>query len=111
MVTVDQENRLFERFPVRFPTKFRHSRNEFGMDVFLRDASASGLKICSKERLFFHDSVSLEVKLPDGFSPMVLNGQVVWTVDKGAQLWDVGIQFHKVDLMKIQRMYRLLQST
>ena len=109
MVDLDQDYRSFERFSVRFPAKFRHSRNEFGMDVFLRDISASGLKICTKERLFFQDSVSLEVKLPDGFSPMILNGQVVWISDKDGRYWDAGIQFHKIDLMKIQRMYRLIQ--
>ena len=73
----------------------------------MEDASAQGLKITSRERLFLNDSVSLDVKLPDSTNPMMLNGRVVWTQRKAPSLWDVGIEFHKVNLMKLQRIFRL----
>lgn len=105
------KQRLFERFSARYPVKFRHSRQEYGTNVFLEDASAQGFKITSRERLFLNDSVSLDVKLPDSANPMMLNGRVVWTQYKGPSFWDVGIEFHKVNLMKLQRIFRLAEET
>ena len=101
------KQRLFERFSARYPVKFRHSRKEYGTNVFLEDASAQGIKITSRERLFLNDSVSLDVKLPDSANPMMLNGRVVWIKHKGPNLWDVGVEFHKVNLMRLQRIFRL----
>lgn len=103
--------RVFERFSARFPVKFKHSRNDFGTEVFLRDACAEGMKVTTKEKMFLNDSVSLLVKLPDGHDPLTLNGQVVWTKNKTAELWDVGLRFHKVNLMEMQRMFKLVQDT
>ena len=103
--------RMFDRFSARFPVKFRHSREDFGTEVFLRDASAEGVKFTTKQRMFLHDSVSLEVKLPDGADPMLLNGRVVWVKEKDPQLWDVGLRFHKVQLMRMHRIFHLIQES
>lgn len=102
------ERRLFERFGARFPAKFEHSANDFGTEIFLRDASAKGIRFVTKERLYLHDSVSLEIELPDGHEPMVLNGRVVWIHPAQNDLWEVGVEFHKVHLMKVHRMYKLV---
>lgn len=104
------DRRLFDRFSARFPAKFKHLRNDYGTDVFLRDASAQGLKITSRQRLFLNDSVSLIVQLPDGTEPMTLNGRVTWTKSRGPQMWDVGLEFHKVNLMEMQRVFRLVNT-
>ena len=105
-----KENRIFERFSTKFPTKFKHSREEYGTDVFLRDASAEGVRLATKERLFVNDKISLEVKLPDGLQPLTLNGEVIWTKNVNPDLWDVGIRFHKINLMRLQRLYKLVEE-
>ena len=105
------EHRIFERFWARYPAKFKDSRNEYGTDVFLRDASAEGARINTRERMFLNDPVALEVEVPDGASPMVLSGRVRWTRAAGPSAWDVGVQFPQVDLMKMSRLFKLtLQS-
>jgi hypothetical protein len=104
----ERESRLFQRFPARFPVKFKHSREEFSSDVFLRDASAQGLRLTSRKRMFLHDSVALLVSLPDGKEPLTLNGRVVWTKTKGQDLWDVGLEFHKINLMNLHRIFHLI---
>ena len=104
------KQRLFERFSIRYPIKFKHSRKDYGTNVFLEDASAGGVKITSKERLFLNDSVSLDVKLPDSVNPLSLNGRVVWIKHKGLSLWDVGIEFHKLNFMRMHRMFKLAES-
>lgn len=101
-----RENRLFERFPARFPAKYKYSANDYGTEVFLRDVSAQGMKFASRQRLFLHDSVSLQVEIPGSREPLELNGRVVWTQTQAADLWDIGIEFHKINLMRLHRIFR-----
>lgn len=103
-----RDQRVFQRFPARFPVRFKHSRDDYGTDVFLRDASAQGLKVTTKKRMFLHDSISLLVNLPDDKAPLTLNGRIVWTKTKGLDLWDVGIEFHKINFMNLHRIFKLL---
>ncbi|MBI4310092.1 MAG: PilZ domain-containing protein [Candidatus Omnitrophica bacterium] len=105
------ERRIFERFSARFPVKFKDSRDEYGTDVFLRDASAWGVRFITCERLYLDDPVALEVKVHGGEFPTVLRGRVVWTRPANAAMWDVGLQFHKVDFMNMSRLFEsALQS-
>ncbi len=110
MSPLENDNRLFERFPARFPVKYQHSPQDYGTNIFLRDASAQGAKFSTSERVYVKDSVSLLVKLPDGGSPLSLNGRVMWIEEKSPHLWDVGLKFHKDNFMQIQRMYRLVRK-
>ena len=103
-----KDKRVFERFTARFPVKFKHSDDDFGKDIFLRDASAEGLRIATTHRMFVNDCISLTVQLPDGFSPLVLSGRVVWTLSKTPTLWDVGLKFHRTQLMEMRRIYKLV---
>jgi len=104
----DRDHRIFQRFSARFPVKFKHEREDYGTSVFLRDASAQGLRISTKKRMFLHDSVSLLVSLPDGKGPLPLNGRVVWTKTRAADLWDIGIEFHKINFLNLHRIFRLI---
>jgi len=106
MFPVVKEQRLFERFGARFPAKYEHSRDDYGTNVFLRDASAQGARITTKERIFKNDNISLLVNLPDGFDPMVLHGKVMWAQEKSPNLWEAGLRFHQVRLMEAQRIFK-----
>jgi hypothetical protein len=106
----NEERRLFERFSARFPVKFKDAREDFGDEVFLRDASAEGIRILTKERFFLEDQLSVEVQLPDGGEPMVLSGRVVWVKLLNLSLWDIGVQFSQVNLLKMQRLFKLTEE-
>ena len=101
-----EERRLFDRFLARFPAKFKDARGDFGRDVFLREASASGAYVLTRERMFLDDHVALEVELPDGDLPMFLNGRVVWSKPANTSGWDIGLQFDHIDFMKMQRLFK-----
>jgi hypothetical protein len=107
----ESERRIFERFSARLPAKFKHSRNEYGTDVFLRDASASGARIVSAERFYMEDNVTIEVKLPGSAEPLTLNGKVVWArpVSNNA-MWDIGLEFQQVSFMRLQRIFKFSDS-
>ena len=100
------ERRAFERFPSRFPTRFKDTRQDYGTNVVLRDACAQGARIITREKLAPHDYVDLEIKLPDGADPLHLQGEVVWTKNMEPNIWDVGIQFPAVHFMHLARLYK-----
>ena len=104
------ERRVFERMPARFPTKFRDSSPDFGIDVFLRDVSASGAHITTKEQLFLGDIVSLEILLPDGFEPILLSGRVRWIRQVAPRAFEAGVEFHKVDLIRLHRLVKYAEE-
>lgn len=103
-----KDNRVFERFSARFPAKIKDARDDFGTKIQLRDASADGARLISKEHLYVHDHVTLEVKLPDGKNPMNLRGEVVWSKPNATAVWDVGIKFHNISFMHLSRLYDLV---
>ena len=100
------ERRMFERFSAKFPTKFRDISEDFGVDVFMRAFSASGVRLHTRERFFIDDSLSIELELPDGHEPLHLNGRVRWIKSHSPELWEVGMEFHKVHLMKLHRLVK-----
>ncbi len=103
---MDSERRIFDRFPARFPAKFKDTRGDFGSDVFLRDASAAGANIITKDRMFFNDRIDLEVELPDGYEPLTLSGRVMWSKPTNTTMWDIGLQFDEVNFMKMHRLFK-----
>ncbi|MBF0121997.1 MAG: PilZ domain-containing protein [Candidatus Omnitrophica bacterium] len=98
------ERRVFERLPARFPTKFHDSSGDYGDDVFLRDMSATGVRITTKDKLFLNDVVSIDVKLPDGQAPVSLNGRVCWVRGVTPRVFEAGVEFHKVNFVRISRL-------
>ncbi len=109
-LTAEEERRLFERFSARFPARFKDTRDDFGLNIQLNDASALGIRITTRDRLFINDSVSIEVELPGSSSPMVMNGEVKWVKNRPDNTWDVGIKFFKVDLVYISRLYKFVEE-
>lgn len=104
-----KDRRTFARFVARFPVRFKGSRKSYGTNVSLRDACAQGVKITTREPVFIHDSVMLEIELPDCKDPMTLKGEVVWVVfDETSGMRDVGLKFHTVDLVHMSRLYKFI---
>ena len=101
----NNERRIYERFHARFPAKFKDARGDFGRDVFLRDASASGVNILTRDRMFFNDKVTLEVDIPNSSSPLVLNGKIVWSKPASTSMWESGLQLDDIKFMKIQPLF------
>jgi len=101
----NENRRLYDRFTSRFPVKFKDSRSAFGSDVLLRNLSAGGAKISTRDRLYLNDSVNLEVELLDNRGPMTIRGEVVWVKERDANMWDVGLKFYKIALMDLWRIY------
>ena len=100
-----EDNRVFDRFSARFPAKLKDSREDYGENIQVRDASAEGLRIFSKERFYLNDSVALEIKLPQNKHPLNLHGEVVWARQMESDVWDIGLRFHHINLFVMSRLY------
>ena len=98
--------RVFERFSARWPTKFTDSPEDYGTEVEMKNCSASGARLFTNERFLVDDNISIDVKAPDGCPPLQFSGRVCWFKNRGSALWDVGMEFHKVELMKMHRLVK-----
>jgi hypothetical protein len=105
---IAEDRRIFERFTVSFPARFKDSGHDYGVNVSLRNASAQGAKITTKEHLYTNDSVTLDVELPDCRDPLTIKGQVVWVRSEDPDVWDVGLKFYETDLVHIARLYKFI---
>lgn len=102
--TPKDDRRLYGRFVSRFPARFKDARDDFGEKIYLRNFSAGGARITTRERLYIGDSVILEVKLSDERGPMIFRGEIVWVKNRDPEIWDVGLKFHKIVLMDMWRL-------
>lgn len=103
-----EERRQFQRFVSRLPAKFKDAREDYGKDLHLRDFSAYGARLTSREHLYLDDNITVEVEIPDGKQPLVLRGRVVWVKGYEESRWDVGMEFHKLEFMRLSRLYELI---
>lgn len=111
--SVEQKNgtdrRLFQRFPVGFPLRFKnHNQNREGKG-FCWDISAGGVGIFSKERLEPKDRLDLWLQIPDKYDPLSLSGEVVWAEETEPQTWRAGIAFSEIQLISLSRIFRISQ--
>ena len=105
------DRRIYERYSARFPVRFKDTDQGYGTNLFLRDVSAEGARLITKERVYLNDGLSLMIELPDGHSPVALNGQVVWNKPmNGTGMWHVGIRFHKIDFMNLHRFMKYVSA-
>lgn len=102
-------NRIFQRFSTRLPAKIKDSRDEYGHSIHLRDTSAQGARIISRDRFYVNDSLAVDVDVPGSF-PLTLKGSVVWADKQADGHWDIGLKFHQISLMKIARLYEKFVS-
>ncbi len=98
--------RVFERFSARWPTKFKDSPADYGTEVEMKNCSASGARLFTNERFLVDDNISIDVKAPDGCAPLQFSGRVRWSRSNGGALWEIGVQFHKIELMKMHRLVK-----
>ena len=78
-------------------------------DGLLEDISGEGARVTLHRHLSANDSITLHLNLPDGHTPLILSGLVVWTKDRGTGDCEVGVRFRDVNLMHMHRIVKLCQ--
>lgn len=98
------ERRIFERIEAKYPLRLNLEESPFSSEMYLRDFSASGMKIISNQRLDVNKDFDFWVDVPDGHEPIHFCGRVVWLKNVGKYVWDAGIRFKHVRFMDCCRM-------
>jgi hypothetical protein len=100
-----KDQRIFQRSLARFPTRFKDTRTDFGTHVSLRDVSAGGAKIVTRERVYLCDRLTLEVKVPDRPLPIHLRGEVIWVKKSTFGFWEAGLKFPKAQFLPLRQFF------
>ncbi|MDP2939506.1 MAG: PilZ domain-containing protein [Candidatus Omnitrophota bacterium] len=99
-----QDRRLFERIEAKYPLRLTTKVEPFKADIYLRNFSASGVKVITKQKLSIDKEIDFWIEVPDGYKPIHFQGKVVWLRDEGKNVWDAGISFKNVNLMDCHRL-------
>ena len=103
-----EERRMFERFNVEFPVKFRNlNTNKEGTGKIINISAGGGVMTVTKEDLQPSAPLEIQLFIPDNKDPLRANGKVIWSKLIEPGVYTAGVQFDKVDFMGIARALRI----
>jgi len=103
-----QERRMFQRFNIEIPVKFRSlSNNIEGSGKIINISAGGGGMIVTTKYLLPGTPLEMQILIPDGKAPLNANAKVIWLKAMEPTLFLAGVQFDKVDFMGIARALRL----
>ena len=99
-----EDNRIFERIPVKFPLNFLDSRSGGEGEAEAVDISANGVGFITPKKLSDMTPLEMWLHIPDKHEPFYTRGQVVWSKampDEERQR--IGVRLEKAELMGLAR--------
>ncbi len=96
------DKRNFPRVKHRCLIQISKADREERIDTFTENIGAGGICVIVSKPFEIFDTVSLELHLDDGGSPIQCKGSVVWTVrdhtikGEGSDNYDTGIEFIEI---------------
>jgi len=103
-----QERRMFERFNIEIPVKFRSlNSNIEGAGKIINISAGGGGMIITTKYLLPGTPLEIQLLIPDGCGPLNANGKVIWLKAIEPTLFLAGVEFDKVDFMGVARALRL----
>jgi len=103
-----QERRMFQRFNIEIPVKFRSlSNNIEGSGKIINISAGGGGMIVTIKYLLPGTPLEMQILIPDNNASLNANAKVIWLKAMEPTLFLAGVQFDKVDFMGIARALRL----
>lgn len=105
-----KEQRMFSRFRVNFPVRFRNlnvGRRGEGRCV---DIGAGGVSIDMNQELEPKTPLEMWLDIADGFEPINLKGRVVWSKKTEPENSRTGIVFDCPRLIAFSRVLKMLRK-
>lgn len=99
------ENRIFHRFPTNCLARYKNSHDSSEGEVILRNASAQGLKVVSKNPLYVNDFISFAIDVPHSSLPLNVRGEIVWSKRDEKHYWNIGVKLQKIRFVEMSRLY------
>lgn len=103
------EQRMFSRFRVNFPARFRNLNVGKRGEGVCKDIGAGGVSIETAQALEPRAPLEMWLDVADGFDPINLKGRVVWSKMAGAENCRTGVVFDCPRLIAFSRVLRMLR--
>lgn len=107
---IGDERRLFERFDINFSARMRGCNDDSGNEISLINISARGISFRVKGCFLVEDKISLDIAIPDGKSPMLFKGEVVWADCDEFNDCKIGLKFRQINLVRMSRLYKYIAA-
>ena len=104
-----EELRMFSRFRVNFPTRFRNLNLGKRGEGQCTDIGAGGIGIETSAEVGMKTPVEMWIDVSDGFDPINLKGGVVWSKKLSAENCRLGIVFDCPRLIAFSRVLKMLR--
>ncbi len=105
------DQRIFARFPARFPLRFLDVDTNMEGGAETSDISAKGLGLVTNGHLQPNSSLEMWLHIPDQGEPLYARGEVVWSKMVEPNKYRSGINLDKADLMGLSRVLRVLRKS
>ena len=100
------DQRIFERFPVRYPVRILNLDNGNESAGQTVDISAKGLGLTCDQELSLRTPLEIWLQVPHKGEPLYLRGEVAWSKAVGSVNYHFGVGLEKAELMGISRFLR-----
>ena len=104
------EQRMFSRFRVNFPARFRNLNVGKRGEGRCKDIGAGGVGIETNHELKPRTPLEVWIDIADGFDPINLKGRVVWSTKSSTENCRTGVVFDCPRLIAFSRVLKLLRK-
>ncbi|MFC1708590.1 PilZ domain-containing protein [Candidatus Omnitrophota bacterium] len=105
-----KEHRMFSRFRVNFPTRFRNLNMGRRGEGLCADIGAGGVNIESNQVIDLKTPLEVWIDIADGYDPINLKGRVVWSQKTGTENCRTGVVFDCPRLIAFSRVLKTLRK-
>jgi hypothetical protein len=104
-----EEHRMFSRFRVNFPARFRNLNVGRRGEGICADIGAGGVSIESSQAIEPRTPLEVWIDIADGYDPINLKGRVVWSKRLDAENCRTGVVFDCPRLIAFSRVLKMLR--
>ena len=105
-----KEQRMFSRFRVNFPARFRNLNVGRRGEGICADIGAGGVGIKTNQEIEPRTPLEVWIDIADGFDPINLKGRVVWSKKTSSENCRTGVVFDCPRLIAFSRVLKMLRK-
>jgi c-di-GMP-binding flagellar brake protein YcgR len=101
-----EDRRIFARFKTKLPVTYLEGHSGRQGRAITQDISAKGMGLVANEALPQATPLEFWLEMPDQGAPIYSRGQVAWSKQVEPDVWRMGVDLEKADLMGLSRILR-----
>jgi len=100
------DRRIFARTKANFTARYLDLDSAKEANARVEDISAKGIGMVVDQELKLNDALELWLLFPDGIEPYYARGKVAWHKELAPDLYRVGVDLEKADMLGLGRVLR-----